>query len=189
MANSSPAATSRLNALTPGIWNVDTAHSTIGFVARHLMIAKVRGRFASFSGIITVPEERLATTLTATVDMASISTGDDQRDAHLKSPDFFDVEKYPTMTLVSTSITPGGDDFLLNGDLTIRDVTRPVLFNLEFEGVSPDPWGGTRAGFTASADVNRKDWGLEWNVSLEAGGWLVSDKAKIELEIEAVKAS
>ena len=179
---------SSLSDLTPGVWNVDPSHSTIGFVARHLMVSKVRGHFATFSGTITVADDPLQSKVEASVDIASVTTGDDTRDGHLKSADFFDLEKNPTMTLVSTGIDKDGGDYVLHTDLTINGVTKPVDFELEFDGVSGDPWGGTRAGFSADADVNRKDWGLEWNVALETGGVLVGEKVKIQLEIEAIKA-
>ncbi len=178
---------SSLSDLTPGVWNVDASHSTIGFVARHLMVSKVRGRFATFTGTLTIADDPLASKLEASAEIASVTTGDDTRDGHLKSPDFFDAEQFPTMTLVSTGIDKDGSDYVLHTDLTIKGVTKPVDFELEFEGVSGDPWGGTRAGFSAEADVNRKDWGLEWNVALETGGVLVSEKVKIQLEIEAIK--
>jgi len=174
--------------LTPGTWTIDTAHSQVGFVARHLMIAKVRGHFSSFSGTISVPENPLDATVTASIDLASVTTGDPKRDEHLRTADFFDAEQYPTMSFVSTGVKDEGGELTLFGDLTIRDVTRPVELQLEFEGVSKDPWGGTRAAFSATADVSRKDWGLEWNVPLESGGFLVGDKVKLELEIEAVKS-
>jgi polyisoprenoid-binding protein YceI len=177
-----------ISALTPGIWNVDASHSTLGFVARHLMVSKVRGRFAAFTGTLTIADDPLASKVEATAEIASITTGDDARDGHLKSPDFFDAEKFPNMTLVSTGIDADGSNYVLHTDLTIKGVTKSVDFALEFDGVSGDPWGGTRVGFTADADVNRKDWGLEWNVALETGGVLVSEKIKIQLEIEAVKA-
>jgi polyisoprenoid-binding protein YceI len=173
--------------LTPGLWNVDASHSEVSFSARHLMIAKVRGRFSKFNGTITVGDDPLGSTVTAEVDLASVDTGDTQRDAHLRSADFFDADEYPTMTFVSTQVTSRGGDYALTGDLTIRGKTLPVTFKLEFDGVSADPWGGTRAGFTAEAEINRQDWGLTWNVPLESGV-LVSDKVKIVLDIEAVKA-
>ncbi len=179
---------SALSELTPGAWNVDGAHSTIGFVARHLMISKVRGRFGSYTGTLTIAEDPRASKVEATVETGSLTTGDDTRDAHLKSADFFDVENFPSMTLVSTGIDKNGSDYVLHTDLTIKGVTKAVDFELEFDGVSPDPWGGTRAAFSAEAEVNRKDWGLEWNVALEAGGLLVGDKVKIQLEVQAVKA-
>ena len=179
---------SAINDLTPGNWNVDPVHSSVGFVARHLMVSKVRGRFASFSGTITIAENRLESKVEATVDVGSISTGDDTRDAHLKSPDFFDVEKYPTMTLVSTGIEEDGDDYVLHTDVTIKGITKPVDFELEFDGVSGDPWGGTRAGFSAETEVNRKDWGLEWNLVLETGGVMLGEKVKMQIDVQAVKA-
>ena len=177
-----------ISELAPGVWNVDASHSTIGFVARHLMVSKVRGHFATFTGTLTIADEPLASKVEASADIASITTGDDDRDAHLKSADFFDADNFPTMTLVSTGIDKNGSDYVLHTDLTIKGVTKQVDFELEFDGVSGDPWGGTRAGFSAQAEVNRKDWGLEWNVALETGGVLVSEKVKIQLDIEAIKA-
>jgi polyisoprenoid-binding protein YceI len=177
-----------LSQLTPGVWNVDTSHSTVGFIARHLMIAKVRGHFATFSGTINVAENPLESTVEATVDLSSVDTGDSGRDEHLRSADFFTVDAHPQMTFRSTHLKEDGDDYVLFGDLTINGVTRDLELELEFEGVSGDPWGGTRAGFTAATEVNRKDWGLEWNASLETGGVLVGDKVKIQLDIEAVRA-
>jgi polyisoprenoid-binding protein YceI len=179
---------SSLADLTPGVWNVDPVHSSIGFVARHLMISKVRGTFGTFSGTLTIAEDPLQSKVEASADVASITTGDDARDTHLKSPDFFDVEKYPIMTLVSTGIESDGSDYVLHANLTIRGITKPVDFELEFDGVSKDPWGGTRAGFAAETEVNRKDWGLEWNMVLETGGVMLGEKVKIQLEIQAVKA-
>ena len=179
---------SSITDLTPGTWNVDTVHSTVGFVARHLMVSKVRGRFGSFSGVIDVAEDPLESTVTATADVSSIDTGDDKRDEHLRSADFFDAERFPTISFTTTGLEPVGSDFVLHTDLTIHGVTRPVDFELEFEGVSPDPWGGTRAGFSAEAEVNRKDFGLEWNVALDTGGVLVGEKVKLVLDIQAAKA-
>jgi polyisoprenoid-binding protein YceI len=179
---------SSISDLTPGIWNVDPVHSSIGFVARHLMVSKVRGRFGTFTGTLTIAEDPLKSKVEATADISSLSTGDESRDGHLKSADFFNAEQNPTITLVSTGIDPDGDDYVLHTDLTINGVTKPVDFDLEFEGVSPDPWGGTRAGFSAQADISRKEWGIEYNMVLETGGVMVGDKVKIELEIQAVKA-
>jgi polyisoprenoid-binding protein YceI len=175
--------------LTPGTWTVDAAHSRIGFTARHLMIAKTRGHFSSFSGTITVPEDRLQSSVEATVDATSVTTDDQARDGHLKSADFFDAENHPTWTLRSTGIKADGGDYLLSADLTVRGVTHPVELELEFEGVTKDPWGNTKAGFTATTEISRKDFGIEFNVALETGGVLVGDKVKIELEIEAAKAA
>jgi len=178
-----------IDALTAGTWTVDPAHSSVGFTARHLMITKVHGTFRTFSGTFEVAPDPLQSTLEASVDMASVTTGDDKRDEHLRGSDFFDTTKFPTMTFRSTSITPKGDDYRLTGDLTINGVTRPVTFELEFEGVTTDPWGNLKAGFEASAEINRKDWGLQWNVALETGGVLVSDKVQLLLEIQAVKSA
>jgi polyisoprenoid-binding protein YceI len=174
--------------LTPGVWNIDASHTTIGFVARHLMVSKVRGRFGAFSGKLTIADDPLDSTVEATADTASVTTGDDGRDGHLKSADFFDVENFPAINLASTGIDKNGSNYVLHTELTIKGTTKPVDFELEFEGVTADPWGGTRAGFSAEAEVNRKDWGLEWNVALETGGLLVSEKIKIQLEVEAIKA-
>ena len=179
---------SSLTDLTPGVWNVDTSHSVVGFSARHLMISKVRGRFTDFSGTVTIAEDPLQSTVEANVDLSSVTTGDDQRDAHLKSADFFDIENHPHMTFTSTSLKADGEDFVMTGDLTVAGTTRTVDFELEFDGVEKDPWGGTRAGFTASTEISRKDWEMTWNVALETGGVLVGDKVKIELDIELVKA-
>jgi polyisoprenoid-binding protein YceI len=178
---------SKLDQLTPGTWTIDPSHSSVGFVARHLMVTKVRGRFASFSGTATIADDPLQSSVEASVDLASVTTGDDGRDGHLKSGDFFDVEQFPTMSFRSTGIEADGGDYLLRGDLTIKGVTKPVTFELEFDGAGTDPWGNLKAGFTAETEINRKDWGLEWNVALEAGGVLVSEKVKIQLDIQLAK--
>jgi polyisoprenoid-binding protein YceI len=178
-----------LNALAPGTWNVDPAHSTVGFIARHLMITKVRGRFTDFSGSLEVAPDPLQSHVEATVNLASVETGDAGRDAHLKSADFFDLEggASPTMHFVSTGIKDDDGDYVLYGDLTINSVTRQVEFALDFEGVNTDPWGNTKAAFAAETEINRKDFGLEWNVALETGGVLVGEKVKVQLDIQAVK--
>ena len=180
--------TDTLAQLTTGTWNVDPSHSAVTFVARHLMVSKVRGSFNGFSGTITVADDPLQSKVEATVDAGSIDTRDEARDGHLKSADFFDLENHPTWTLVSTGITPKGGDFVLTADLTIRGVTQSVDFDLEFAGVATDPWGNTKAGFTAETEISRKDFGLEWNAALETGGVVVGDKVKITLDIEALKA-
>ncbi len=173
--------------LTPGTWQLDASHSSVEFSARHLMVSKVRGRFTSFNGTLEIAEDPLQSSLQASVDLDSVETHDEKRDGHLRSADFFDVENHPQLTLVSTGIRPDGDDYVLSADVTARGVRVPVEFHIEFNGVERDPWGGTRAGFTATTEVNRKDWGLEWNVALEGGGLLVGEKVKINLEAEAVK--
>jgi polyisoprenoid-binding protein YceI len=174
--------------LAAGTWNIDTAHSEVGFSVRHVMISKVRGSFHTFSGSIVVSDDPLQSTVNAEIDASSVSTGDEQRDNHLRSADFFEIEKHPQWTYASTSVETKGSDFVVHGELTIHGVTKPVDLALEFNGVGPDPWGGTRAGFTAETEISRKDFGLEFNIPLEGGGVVVSDKIKIELEIEAVLA-
>jgi polyisoprenoid-binding protein YceI len=177
-----------LTALTPGTWSIDPTHSTVSFVARHLMISKVRGTFDDFTAEITIGEDPLASSLTAEVQMASVNTGNEDRDNHLRANDFFDVATYPTMKLVSTSFVGSGDTFTMDADLTIRGVTKPVSFELEFAGVGGDPWGGTRAGFTATTTINRKDFGVEWNAPLETGGVMLGDKVQIELDVQLVRS-
>jgi polyisoprenoid-binding protein YceI len=181
---------SDLSALSPGTWTIDPAHSTVGFVARHLMITKVRGRFTDFSGVIEIAPDPLQSSVRATVNLASITTGDEGRDAHLRSADFFDTEsgESPTMSFLSTGLKEEDGEYRLHGDLTVKGVTRQVEFALEFEGVNTDPWGNTKAAFSAEAELNRKDFGITWNVALESGGVLVSDKVKVQLEIQAAKA-
>jgi polyisoprenoid-binding protein YceI len=184
---SSTSLTANESILAPGTWTVDASHSSVGFSVRHLMVAKVRGRFGAFTGTITIGENVLDSSLEASVDTTTINTDDEGRDAHLRGADFFDVENFPAMTLVSTSISPKGDDYLLNANLTIKGVTKPVTFVLEFDGVTTDPWGNTKAGFSAETEINRKDWGLDFNVALDAGGVLVGEKVKIQLDIEAAR--
>jgi polyisoprenoid-binding protein YceI len=171
--------------LPAGTWTLDTAHSSVGFTVRHMMVSKVRGRFRDFAADIVTAADPLQSTVTATVQMASIDTGDEGRDGHLRTNDFFDVEQFPTMTFASTAITGSGSDYEVTGDLTIRGVTKPVTFDLEFGGVEKDPWGNTRAGFTLTGTINRKDFGMAYNAALETGGILVGDKVTIELDIEA----
>jgi len=177
-----------LDKLSPGVWNIDASHSSVAFVVRHLVVSKVRGRFDKFSGAITIAEDPLQSRVDATIEVGSVSTGDDSRDGHLRTGDFFDVDQFPTMTFATTGVRADGGDYVLSGDLTIKGVTKPVELELEFNGVEGDPWGGTRAGFSAETEINRKDWGLEYNMVLETGGVMVGEKVKIQLEIEAVKA-
>lgn len=172
----------------PGVWQIDRAHSGIEFVVRHLMVSKVRGRFADFAGTIHVAEAPEQSSVEVTIQAASIDTREPDRDAHLRSPDFFDAERFPVLTFRSTSLEPaGGERFRLHGDLTIRDVTRPVVLDAEFEGVGADPWGGVRAGFSATTEIDREDYGLTWNAALETGGVVVGKKVRIEIEVEAVR--
>jgi polyisoprenoid-binding protein YceI len=170
-------------------WQIDYGHSHIQFSARHMMISKVRGEFQSFSGTVNLDEANpAATTVEIAIDAASLNTRDAQRDAHLKSPDFLNAEHYPQLTFKSTRVeVTGSDSAKLHGDLTIRAVTRPVVLNVEYQGQSKSPWGSTNAGFTAQTKINRKEWGLEWNVALETGGVLVGEEVTIDIELELVK--
>ncbi|HZD64792.1 MAG TPA: YceI family protein [Acidimicrobiales bacterium] len=171
-----------------GQWQIDPTHSSVEFSVRHMMVSKVKGRFTSFSGTITAAEEPLRSSVQASIDLASIDTHDETRDAHLRSADFFDVEQYPTMTFSSTALRQEGDHYLLSGDLTLHGVTRSLDLDLEANGVGPDPWGGVRAGFTATTQLNRKDFGLTWNAAIEGGGGVVvGDVIRVTLEIEAVQ--
>jgi polyisoprenoid-binding protein YceI len=176
-------------ALTAGTWTIDTAHSDVAFIVRHAGISKVRGRATGFAGQITVGDDVEDSKVAVTIDSASIATGDEKRDAHLRSADFFEVEKYPEWTFSSTSVTPSGDDFVIAGDLTLHGVTRPVALTTEFNGGADDPMGNTRVGFSASTQISRKEFGLTWNAALETGGLLVSDNVKIELEVSAIRAA
>jgi polyisoprenoid-binding protein YceI len=172
----------------PGTYAIDPSHTHVGFAVRHLMVSKVRGRFAGVSGTINLAPDPLDSSVEATIDMASIDTRDEQRDAHLRSPDFFDVEKYPTMTYRSTAVRPTGKgQWLVEGELTLHGVTRPVPLEVTFEGAGADPWGGVRAGFSAKAEIDREDFGLTWNQVLETGGIAVGKKVNIEIEVEAVR--
>jgi polyisoprenoid-binding protein YceI len=172
----------------PGTFVADGVHSMIGFSVRHMMIAKVRGRFTQFTGTLVVADDPLQSTLEVDVDLASIDTRDEQRDGHLQSADFFDVEKYPTMTYRSTGITLLGEDTIqVHGDLDLHGVTRPLALEAVYEGVGTDPWGGHRVGFSAIGELNREDYGLTWNQSLETGGVLVGKQVRLELEVEFVR--
>lgn len=170
-------------------WNFDLSHSSINFHVRHLMVSKVHGRFEKWSGTLELDEQDLTQSkLAVTIDASSIETKEDKRDAHLRSADFLDVDKFPTIEFKSTRIERAGDElYTVHGDLTIHGVTKPVKLEVEGGGRVTDPWGGTRTGFSARTTISRKEFGLTWNMALEAGGFLVGDKLDINLEIEAVK--
>ena len=172
-------------------WTIDPAHAEIGFAVRHLMIATVRGRFGAVSGTVTVDDAQPKNSkVDVTVDVTSIDTRQEMRDNHLRSADFFDVEKYPTMHFVSKRIE--GDiegEFQVVGDLTIRGVTRPVTLTASLEGRTRDPWGNERAGFSATGKINRHEFGLDWNQALEAGGVMVGDEVKLTIDVELVHQS
>ena len=167
-----------------GTWVLDASHSEVGFSVRHMMISKVRGTFAVAEATIVAPENPLELTLDAKVDVASINTKDEGRDNHLRSADFFDVENYPNITFVSTGVRQQGGDFLVDGDLTIKDVTKPVTFEVDFGGFGTDPWGNYKAGATAKTVINREEFGLTWNAALETGGVLVGKDVTIELDLQ-----
>ncbi len=172
-----------------GTWSIDPVHSEVGFSVRHMMVSKVRGKFTTFSGEIVTGEQPADSSVTAEIDLSSIDTGNDQRDAHIRSADFFEVENYPKMTYKSTAVRADGDDYILDGELTLKGVTKNVPLRLELNGFGPDAFGGTRAGFTATAEINRRDFGVNFNAPLQNGGVVVSDKVTIHLEIEAVLAA
>ena len=170
-------------------WQVDTAHTHISFVARHMMITKVRGEFSNYEIDVDYNEDNPAlSTVSATIYTDSVNTRDERRDGHLRSADFFDAANYPAMTFRSTRIEtlPGGHG-RITGDLTIRGVTREVTLEVEFYGLAKSPWGTTSAGFCGLTKIDRRDWNLTWNQALETGGWLVGDQINIEIEIELVK--
>jgi polyisoprenoid-binding protein YceI len=170
-------------------WSVDASHSSVGFVARHMLISKVHGTFKSFDGRLELDESDLTrSAIEVTIDATSVDTAEPKRDAHLRSADFFDVEKYPSLTFRSSQIEKRGDGFAVTGDLTIHGVTREVVLDVNLEGRGKDPWGGERIAFTARTSVRREDFGLTWNQLLETGGVLVSSKIDIELDVQAVKA-
>jgi len=171
-----------------GTWNIDPTHTSIGFSVRHAMVSKVRGTFADFSGALTIDGVDLAaSSAELTIQAASIDTQNADRDGHLVSADFLDVENFPTLTFTSTAVTVDGPDVAVTGDLTIRGVTRSVTVNYEYIGTSMDPFGFTRVGFEGTAKISRKDFGLTWNAALETGGVLVGDEITLVLDVEAVK--
>ncbi len=172
--------------LSAGTWAIDPVHSSISFSVRHLVVSKVRGSFQTFTGAITVAEDGTPS-VTAEIAVDSVHTGNEQRDAHVKAADFFDVEKYPTASFVSTGVRTDGDDYVLDGEFTLRGVTKPIELKLEFNGVNPGMGHGEVAGFEASVVLNRKDFGIDINMPLETGGAVVGDKVTITLEIEALK--
>jgi polyisoprenoid-binding protein YceI len=169
-----------------GTWDIDPVHSEIGFSVRHMMVSKVRGKFKTFSGQLVTAENPLESSVTAQIDLSSIDTGNEQRDGHIRSADFFEVEKHTTMTYRSTGIRATGDGYVLDGELSLKNNTEQVPLTLELNGFGPDPYGGTRAGFTATGEISRSQFGVDFNAAMETGGVVVSDKVAIQLEIEAV---
>jgi polyisoprenoid-binding protein YceI len=171
-------------------WNIDNAHTLVQFAVRHMMLSKVRGQFEKFSGSVDLDEANPgATKVNVQIETGSVNTREPQRDAHLRSADFFDAEKYPVMKFVSTRVEVTGDATAkMYGDLTIKDLTREVVMNVEFSGKAKSPWGTTSVGFTGTTKINRKDWNLTWNQVLETGGVLVGDEIEITIELELVQA-
>jgi polyisoprenoid-binding protein YceI len=171
-------------------WTLDTNHTSVAFSAKHLGVATVRGRFTKVSGELDVdnPNDPTTASGTITIDASSIDTGNDQRDSHLRAADFFDVEKYPTITFRVSRVEKNGDDYRVDGDLTIREVTKPLSLAYEHGGVVTDPYGNTKVGGTLTGTINRGDWGLTWNVPLGGGGLLVGDKIKLEVDGEITES-
>ncbi|MDX2729986.1 MULTISPECIES: YceI family protein [Streptomyces] len=192
-----PSATATASAVDPalaaltGTYTIDPSHSSIGFTVRHAMVTNVRGSFGDHEGTLTLNGDNPHhSTASIDVKIASVDTGIADRDGHLVSGDFFDAEKFPLMTFRSTHAEQlGGDRYRITGDLTIKDITRPLAIDLEFNGSATDPYGNERVGFEGSADILRSDWGLTWNAALETGGVMVSDKVKLNFDISAIKAA
>ena len=178
--------TTQIPGYVVGTWDIDASHSTVGFSVRHMMVSKVRGYFREFSGEIVTAEDPARSSVTATVNMDSIDTRQEQRDAHIRSADFFDVGNHTEMTFRSTTVSTDGADWTIVGDLTIKGITKPVTLELELNGFGPDAYGGTRAGFSGKTEISRKEFGVDIDMPMDGGGVVVGDKITVELEIEAV---
>ena len=175
-------------AATAADYVIDASHSSVGFKVRHMMVSKVTGSFTGFEGTISFDEaDPASASASATIQMASVDTSDEKRDGHLRNPDFFDVEQFPTMTFVSTGMKADGDDWILTGDLTLHGVTKAVELELEYNGSIDDPWGNNRAGFSAEGEIDRREFGITWNNTLDKGGLAVGNDVEISLEIEAIR--
>jgi polyisoprenoid-binding protein YceI len=171
----------------PGTWVFDTSHSSVEFIARHLMVSKVRGGFASFSGAVHVAEPVTDSTVEVTIDASSFTSGDENRDAHVRGEDFLDVERFPNLVFKGSSPRQSGSGWVLPGELTIRDVTRPIELAVEALGVLADPWGNQKAVFSATTEIDREEFGVTWNAALETGGVLVGPKVKIEIDVQLAR--
>lgn len=171
-----------------GTWDIDPVHSEVSFVIRHMVVSKVRGRFDKFEGVIVTADDPLQSSVEATIEAASVNTNQEQRDGHIRSADFLDVENHPQITFRSTGIRADRDRFLVSGDLTIRGVTKPVTLEVEPNGFTPDPFGGTRTGFSATTEINRQDFGVSYNGPIPGAdnAMVLSDKVTLNIEIEAV---
>ena len=173
---------------TTGTFVIDKSHTQVGFLVRHLMVSKVRGRFTDYEGTLVVAEDPAASSVEVTIQASSIDTSDVNRDNHVRTNDFLSVEEFPTITFRSTKVELGSSNgWKVTGDLTVRGVTRPTVLDVEFEGVIQDPWGNQRLGFTASGEIDRNDFGVSFNAALEAGGVVVGSKVKLEIEAEAIR--
>lgn len=170
-----------------GTWHIDPGHAEIAFIGRHFGLTKVRGRFTDVDGLVVIADDPTRSTIEVTIDMASVSSGDQSRDDHLRSDDFFDVDHHPVATYRSTSVAVNGTSGIVDGELTLRSVTRPVRLEVSYLGHVVDPWGNDRIVFTASSRIDREDWGLTWNMPLDAGGLVVSKQITIEIELELVQ--
>jgi len=186
MSTSSETITSVVPGYRAGTWDIDPTHSDVSFSVRHMMVSKVKGRFSKFGGQIVTAEDPIDSTVEVTIDLSSVDTNEPNRDAHLRSIDFFDTETRTQMTYRSTAITASTDGFLLEGDLSLRGTTRQVPLTLELNGFGPDPFGGYRAGFSATGEISRKAFGVDMTMPLDGGGVVVGDKIQIALEIEAI---
>lgn len=171
-----------------GEYQFDVSHSHVGFAVKHLMVAKTRGSFGTFSGSLTIGEDPSDSAIDVEIEAASINSRDEQRDGHLRSADFLDVEQFPTLRYRSTGVRQDGSDWAVDGELTVKGVTRPVPLSVTFDGAASDPWGNTRAVFSATAKINREDFGLTWNQALETGGVLVGKDVQITIEVETIKS-
>jgi polyisoprenoid-binding protein YceI len=170
-----------------GVWQIDPSHSDVSFTVRHMMVSKVRGQFTEFEGTVVTGQDPTLSSVTATITLDSIDTRNEQRDAHIRSADFFDTAEYPTMSYRSTGLVDNGDGtWTVDGELSLHGVTKSVPLTLEVNGFTPDPWGGVRAGFSATAELNRRDFGIDISLPMDGGGVVVGDKISIALEIEAV---
>jgi polyisoprenoid-binding protein YceI len=183
------AETAEIPGYIAGTWNIDPVHSHIGFVARHLMVSKVRGNFTKFEGQIITAADPLQSSATATIDTTSFDTSNEQRNGDIKGENFLDVASHPTMTYRSTGVRREGDEIIVDGDLTIKGITHPVALTVEVNGFGPDPYGGTRAGFSATGEINRNDYGITANMVLPTGGVMVSEKIQLTIEVEATLAT
>jgi len=179
---------SKIPGFVAGTWDIDPVHSEVSFVVRHMVVSKVRGRFDRFEGTVVTAEDPLESKVEAVINAGSINTNQEQRDAHVRSADFLDVDNYPEITFSSFVVRPAGDRFLVDGDLTIRGVTKPVTLELEVNGFTPDPYGGTRAGFTATTEIDRQDFGVSYNGPIPGAdnAMVLSDKVTLNIEVEAV---